>query len=84
MIMNIQKTKLIVDVLMFLAFLVEAISGFILWFVLPRGSGNNSIFLLQRFQWLNMHDLFAVILTLLIIIHLILNWTWIISWIKRK
>jgi len=80
--MNIQKTKLIVDILMFIAFLVEAISGFILWFVLPRGSGK-SIFILQRFQWLNMHDYFAIALVLLVLIHLILNWRWIKSWIKK-
>lgn len=77
--MNIQKTKLGVDILMFIAFIVEAFSGFVLWKVLPRGGGE---WILSRAEWITMHDKFAVALTILVVIHLLLNWRWIKSWIK--
>jgi hypothetical protein len=62
---------------MFVDFLLVALSGFILWFILPRGGGRFSGFLLLRDQWLRMHDLTSVILILLLLIHLMLNWMWI-------
>jgi cytochrome b subunit of formate dehydrogenase len=75
--MNKNNVKFLVDFLMFIDFLILAVSGFVLWFFLPSGSGKSSIFLLFRNQWLKMHDLTSVILIVLLLIHLILNWTWI-------
>lgn len=63
---------------MFIDFLVLALSGFILWLVLPRGAGGGrTSFLLLREQWLRMHDFTSVILVFLLLIHLVLNWQWI-------
>ena len=76
--MNIPKTKFIVDLLMFVDFLVIAISGFVLWFVLPRGSGRlGESFIFLRENWLTIHNWSAVLLIFFLILHLILNWSWI-------
>jgi len=83
--MNKNKVKLLVDVLMFIDFLIIAFSGFVLWFVLPRGSGRlGNEFIFYRETWLGIHDWTGVILIILLILHLILNWQWIKSWFRKK
>jgi len=78
--MNKNKIKFVTDIIIFINFLLITISGFILWFVLPRGSGKiGNSFIFLREIWLSMHNLGSVLLVILIIIHLILNWTWIKS-----
>lgn len=67
-----QKAKLIIDVLMFVCFIIIVISGFMLW--LGGRIGQN--------PWLPIHNWFGIALVLLVIIHLILNWSWIKSWLK--
>jgi len=81
--MNRNKIKFIVDVLMFVDFLIVALSGFVLWRILPRGSGKagNSFWFLRE-DWLAMHDWGAVLLVFFILVHLILNWVWIRSMFK--
>jgi len=72
------KVKFVVDLLMFLDFLVLAISGFVLWLVLKHnGFTFRESFIFPRWQWLTIHDWTAVILVVLILVHLILNWIWI-------
>ncbi len=75
------KIKYIVDALMFLDFLALAFSGFVLKFILPRGSGRlfgeTSFIGLYRENWLTMHDITSLGIVILLIIHLLLNWTWI-------
>ena len=81
--MNKNKIKFLVDILMFVSFLVVAVSGFILWLVLPRGSGRDgSVFILLREEWLFLHDWLSVFLVLFILVHLVLNWAWIKSMFK--
>ena len=73
-----QKLKYIVDMFMFLVFLIVALSGFILWLILPKGSGNSLFLILTRNEWIFVHNWSSVIFILLLLIHLILNWNWII------
>jgi cytochrome b subunit of formate dehydrogenase len=78
--MNKINLKFYVDGLLFLDFLVLAISGFILMWFYPAGekSGRAGVlFLFDRFQWLKIHDVTAIILVVLLLIHLFLNWNWI-------
>lgn len=83
MLMKKTRVKLFVDILMFLDFLFLAVSGFVLWFALPRGSGKlGDSFILEREDWLFMHDWTGAILVVLIFIHLILNWVCITSMMK--
>jgi len=79
------KIKLWVDIGMFLDFFILAFSGFVLKFILPRGSGKlGGEFIFLREEWLFIHDWTSLILVILLIFHLILNWPWIKSWFMRK
>lgn len=73
------KTNAIVDILAGIAFLVSAISGLVLKFILPRGSGKIGLIFLgiARENWLLIHDVSSIALILLVIIHLLLHWQWI-------
>ncbi len=74
--------KLWVDIVMFVDFIILAFSGFVLKFILPRGSGKlGSDFFFLREEWLMIHDWTSLILVVLLVIHLILNWIWIKSMI---
>ncbi|MBU0893982.1 MAG: DUF4405 domain-containing protein [Nanoarchaeota archaeon] len=76
--MNKNQVKFTIDLLMFIDFLLIAISGFILWLVLPRGGGKlGNLFIFLREDWLFIHHWTSVLLIILIIIHLLLNWIWI-------
>lgn len=72
--------------LMFLLSLFEAVSGFVLWLVLPRGAGKRleyeSTFLWTRDTWIDLHDWVAVALLVIIVVHLIVHWKWIVHMIK--
>jgi hypothetical protein len=61
--------------------LVEAISGFILWFALPSGGGRGRLDLtylgVTRHTWTEIHDWIAIALTVILIIHLALHWKWV-------
>jgi len=76
--MSLVKNKLIVDVLLFVDFLVLAVSGFIMNIFLPayQHSGQKT-FILARSVWLNMHNKAAWIFLILVVVHLILSWGWI-------
>ena len=81
--MNKNNLKFLVDVFMFFNFIIIAISGFILWLVIPRGSGKlGASFILLRETWIFLHNWVSVLLIILIIIHLLLNWVWIKSMFK--
>jgi len=74
---------------MLLPAIFQAVSGFVLWFVLPRGGGgggggrgtaavNEATFLWDRHTWIDIHNWVAVTLLVLLVVHLILNWKWIV------
>ena len=70
--------KFIVDALMFIDFLILAISGFVLWKILKHdGFHFRESFIFPRWQWISIHDWTALFLVILILIHILLNWTWI-------
>jgi hypothetical protein len=75
----------ILVIIMALLALIQAVSGFILWIALPRGDGYRGglgtaggTFLMTRDSWINLHDWTAVALTVIVVIHIILHWGWII------
>lgn len=76
------------DATLGLTFLFQGISGFILWLVLPRGSGGGyrggagehgevSTFLFTRHTWLDIHEWAAVALLVAFAVHITLHWRWI-------
>lgn len=68
--------------------IVEAISGFVLWFALPTGGGQGrrviepTFWALSRHNWVDIHDWAAVALTAIVIIHLAIHWKWVIRMLK--
>jgi hypothetical protein len=71
---------------------IEAVSGFVLWVSLPKGgwqggkfsAGIESTFwTLSRHTWLDIHNWVATIIVTTVIIHLALQWRWIIYTTKR-
>ena len=84
------KVNLIIDAIIGIAFLVEAVSGFVLAIVLPHGGyqgGRNGIygqtFVISRDAWLSLHDWFAIIMTLGVLVHLVLHWRWIVCMVRK-
>ena len=82
--MNKSRVNLGLDLAIGLAFLAEAVSGFVLWFALPhvgfqggRGLGVANTFLLSRVAWLAIHDWAAVLISVGILAHVALHWAWI-------
>jgi hypothetical protein len=75
--------------IMLLLGLVQAISGFLLWLVIPgghRGFGAgraSDTILWPRYTWIDLHDWTAVALVVMVIIHLILHWNWIVNMTKK-
>ena len=78
----------IIFISLLLPAIFQAVSGFVLWFVLPRGGGGyqggrgaavggEDTFLWDRHTWIDIHNWVAVALLVLLVIHLILNWKWI-------
>ena len=76
----------ILFVLLFLLGLFQGLSGFVMWLALPHGGGQGrggsvsteTFWALSRDDWRNLHDWVAVALLVILIIHLILHWKWII------
>jgi ABC-type dipeptide/oligopeptide/nickel transport system permease subunit len=75
----------ILALVMALLALFQAVSGFVLWVVLPRGGGyrggqgtTGGTFLWSRDAWINLHDWTAVALVIIVVIHIILHWGWIV------
>jgi len=79
--------------IMLLLALFQAISGFVLWLVLPGGGrgymggkggglATESTFLWSRHTWMDLHDWVAVALVVLVALHLILHLRWIVYMTK--
>ena len=67
---------------MIFAGLAEAVSGFVLWFALPSGGGRGRLALsywgLTRHTWIDIHDWVAIALVIIVAIHLIIHWKWVL------
>jgi hypothetical protein len=77
--------------ILFLLGLFQAMSGFILWFGLARGGGQGrgwgggtatTFWSLSRHTWTDVHSWVALALLVMIIIHIILHWHWIVRMTK--
>ena len=75
------ELRYLVDMASLTTFIINAISGYILWFILPPGGFR---FLgIDRFDWKTIHDYSGLIFTIAIIIHFIVNIKWIIQMTKK-
>jgi preprotein translocase subunit SecY len=70
-----------------LAGLADAVSGFILWFALPSGSGRGSLNLsywgVTRHTWLSIHDWVSIALVVIVLIHLAVHWKWVVRMTRQ-
>ena len=85
------KTYFALAISMVLLGLAEAVSGFVLWLGFPSGGGGRgwsggggelTFWTISKHTWIDIHDWVAVALTVLVIIHVILHWKWIIRMVK--
>lgn len=73
-----------IDIFAFLAFIFLISTGFLIYLVLPAGSGGSSIWGMTRHEWGDIHFWFAIFFISLISVHFILHWSWIKNMIKGK
>jgi len=73
---------------LFILFLFESLSGFVIWLFLPRGRFDyyamvfgygRTFWGLQRNVWVDLHAWVAVAILGIIIIHIVLNWNWVVA-----
>lgn len=79
----------------FLLFLLEAFSGFVLWLAVSGGDGFRSgrrgaerpgqdeFLAVTRGDWIDIHDWAGVALLVIIGLHVVLHWRWIVQVTKR-
>jgi hypothetical protein len=78
--------KYSIDVFLFIDICSIAVIGFLLGFVIPRGREarvSNYFLGLHRHEWADLHLTLSVVLLVLLILHLWLNWAWIVLFSKR-
>lgn len=84
--MNKQKINYIVDFLTFISFVFTAISGLVMKFFMPGGVRQGRLqefWGIQKGAWSEIHEWFGIIFIILVIIHFILHWDWIVSVTKN-
>ncbi len=80
--MNMQVVKWLVDLAMGIAFLFCAVTGIVKLMVLWRIAGFSEI-ILPVAQISDIHDRSGVALSILVLVHLFLNRTWILSMTRK-
>ena len=83
--MKVSKKNFIVDIFAFICFVFLISTGIILYYSLPKGSGHsNTIWNLDRHEWGNIHFWIAVLFLLILALHFVLHWKWIVSLTKGR
>jgi hypothetical protein len=78
--------KFIIDVLLFIDICSISAIGLLLGFVIPKGNvhpAGNRFLGLHRHEWGDIHLTLGLFLAVLLILHLSLNWSWIIHSCER-
>jgi cytochrome b561 len=93
-------TNYFLDLLLLLSIIGTLISGYILWFILPRGIGEHGYIMCQqhgeglsgnyytvlnwhRYTWIDIHNWISVFILVLIVLHIIMHWSWIVGICKK-
>ncbi len=78
--MNRTSLNFIIDVVAFVGFVVLTTTGVLMRYILPPGSGHYStIWSLDRHEWGGIHFWISVLFFLILALHLVLHWRWIVS-----
>ena len=76
-----QKIKFVNAIILFLNFIFVITTGLLLKFAIPQDS-DAAFMYIYRNEWMQMHCIFSLILCVFIILHIILNWEWIVTMFK--
>ena len=73
------KTNFWLDLTILTTFLLTALTGLLLWLILPggRGSGETVLLGLTRHQWIDLHNWIGLAMLAGVTLHLALHWKWI-------
>ena len=75
----------IVNVVSFIFFVFLCLTGLINWFILPRGSGGRGgILASMRHFSIEVHEWTAVLFMMVIVLHLLLHWSYIKANLKKR
>ncbi len=79
------KTNFWLDLTILTSFLLTALTGLLLWLILPggRGSGETVLLGLTRSEWIDLHNWVGLALLAGVTLHLTLHWKW-ISCVSRR
>lgn len=78
------QVNFFIDSLAFVFFVFLVITGILLHYLLPPGSGQSTMLGLSRHDWGYLHFLTSIGLFSILSIHLLLHWKWIACMIKGK
>jgi len=72
------KINFWLDITVFIALMGTAITGLMLWLLIPSGQGSGQLIFygLTRRQWVDIHDWLGLVMLLGVIIHFVLHWRW--------
>jgi len=77
--------NIIIDTLAAAVMLGMIATGIIIRFTLPPGSGRTlSVWGLTRHQWGDLHFWLALAAVAIVVLHLALHWTWVVSVVRRS
>ncbi len=83
--LNKQKLNYLVDLAMTTLFFGVAGTGFFMYFFIPSGvrKGRYLMYMgITKATWVWVHSRFGILMAILIIIHLVLHWKWIVRTTK--
>jgi len=84
--MTKNKLNILIDFLAALCFLIVAKTGLIVFFFFPEGiirGGRQEFFGIAKKTYTGIHNWAGIIFIILIILHIVLHWNWIINTIKN-
>ena len=84
--MNKNKLNYTIDFLLSVSFIVLAVSGLAIFFFLPSGvrqGGFQEFFGIEKNVWTDVHNWSGIIFILLILLHFILHWQWVVCMTKN-
>ena len=84
--MNKNKLNYTIDFLLSVSFIVLAVSGLAIFFFLPSGvrQGGFQEFLgIEKNVWTDVHNWSGIIFILLVLLHFILHWQWVVCMTKN-
>jgi hypothetical protein len=83
--MSKSSVNFVVDTIAFVAILFLASTGILVRFVLPAGSGHfMQLWGMDRHEWGQIHFWIAVALVVLLVLHIVLHWSWVIGMVKGR